>query len=232
MARCGWSQTKFAVVAFAVCLFPFVSTTFRLYQVDRILDSSRQRRHLLLSLFVTFSLMAMIGAAAKSVEAYSRLWFFSWFMICAGAMILSRAIIIDRLRVALRHRAYVFKAISLGSPARRSRRRDIAQRSNHEVFVVSEQRRESLAELANLSEMIADAGDRPRLYHSAMGGDSRRLARTRSASAPLDGSARSPGRSIDRRYLACVRFSAIVSPSRRLNGPFMDGISGSSAPRI
>jgi polysaccharide biosynthesis protein PslA len=165
-AEAAWVPAQIGVVVFSVCLYPFIATTFRLYQVEQILNSTRQIRRLLLSVFVTFALMGMVGAAAKSVEAFSRLWFFGWFLLTAGVLVVSRKVVINRVRAALIHRAYVFKAISVGVACPPLSKREIARRSHNEVHVVSEQRKETFEGLASLSDLIADS-EADRVYITA-----------------------------------------------------------------
>lgn len=148
--------SRLGVTIFALCLFPFIAITFRLYQVEDILAASWQKRRLLLSILLTFALMGLIAEAAKTAETFSRIWFFGWFLLSASSMVLSRSVVIGGLRAKLMEQAFVYTAISVGVAAQPLSKREVARRSHNEVHVVSEYRHETFEGLVGLSDLIAD----------------------------------------------------------------------------
>ena len=68
-------------ISFALFIYFLTSRVFHVYSTARIFHIKTGLTRLLASLAVTFGIILAVGAATKTSQTYSRIWFFSWFTL-------------------------------------------------------------------------------------------------------------------------------------------------------
>lgn len=104
---------KVQVVILGLVIFLVLQRVLGGYRSKHLLKGGHSMRRLLLSLFITFSFLMLLGAATKVTQIYSRLWFFTWMAGSFALLPLGRWLILERLRRELAAGAYVFRALSV-----------------------------------------------------------------------------------------------------------------------
>ncbi len=110
------------------------------YKLSRIVDLGKSTRRAVFSLFVAFSILIMVAAAAKVTHDYSRVWFFSWMTICLLLVPLQRWVVIGRLRRSFATGAYVHRALSVGVRAEPLDQSAIARLSHGQTRILKRTR--------------------------------------------------------------------------------------------
>jgi Undecaprenyl-phosphate glucose phosphotransferase len=142
-------------IALTIILFLFISRVVRVYSNRRILDQNYSVRRLLTALCVTFAVLLAIGAAMKTSQAYSRLWFFSWAGLTCALAPMGRFIALAVTRKQLENGAFVFRAMSAGIFSDPLEPEEIARRTNNQVRTDYVLRLESLDQLERFADTIA-----------------------------------------------------------------------------
>jgi Undecaprenyl-phosphate glucose phosphotransferase len=149
------TEQRWIIVAFAFGLFLFLSAATSVYRTRRILDRRYSPQRLGLALFVTFLVLILIGAATKTTQSYSRVWFFSWAALTIVATPLVRIAAISFTRWQFSKGAFVHRALTASIYCEPLLSEDIARESDGQVLTVRSLRLASFQELENLSDMIA-----------------------------------------------------------------------------
>ena len=113
IAQWSW-DTQMTAIAVAVGLFFVSAHVVRLYRSGRIFEARYGVRKLMTVVFLTFGILMALGAATKTTEVYSRIWFFSWLLTCLVTMPALRFVVLRVVRRALRSGAFVHRALSIG----------------------------------------------------------------------------------------------------------------------
>lgn len=101
-------------IGVAAVIFAVVARLGRLYRARRVLDARQSFQRASMALVATFGLLMTLAAATKTTDIYSRLWFFSWMVLCFVALLGYRAIALARLHASMRRGRYVCRALSVG----------------------------------------------------------------------------------------------------------------------
>ncbi len=104
---------KLQVIAFGLVLLLASQRLVGGYRSRHVLAGGHSLRRLMLSLFITFSLLMLIGAATKVTQNYSHMWFFSWLALSVLVLPFGRWLALARLRRELAEGAYVRRALSV-----------------------------------------------------------------------------------------------------------------------
>lgn len=102
------------VVLLAYVLFLACQFLVGAYKSKQFLAHGRPVRRTALSLFVAFSLIFVLGAAAKVTSEYSRLWLFSWMTVSFIGINAVRWLVLEKLQSELARGGYVHRAASVG----------------------------------------------------------------------------------------------------------------------
>jgi Undecaprenyl-phosphate glucose phosphotransferase len=153
------------VIVLTLAIFLACQKLFGAYRRKRLLSDGQSVRRTFVSLFVTFSLLMMLGAAAKATQDYSRIWFFSWMALSLGAIPIVRWCVIARLRRELAQGAYVYRALSIGIFCRPLDDDAIWRRTRGLTRVFSRMRLLDAHDLATLDETVRE-GEIDEIYIS------------------------------------------------------------------
>ena len=145
---------RLTIIGFAAALFLLLSRVIRAYQSRRILDSKYSIRRLIIALGATFIVLIVIGAATKTSQNYSRVWFFSWAALSCTLIPASRLGLLTVSRHRFADGAYVFRALSVGLFANPLAREAIAEFSDGQVNVAQELRMSEFAEIEGLADLV------------------------------------------------------------------------------
>jgi Undecaprenyl-phosphate glucose phosphotransferase len=104
---------KMQVVFLSLAIFLVIQRVLGGYRSKHLLRGSHSMRRLVLSLFIVFSFLILLGAATKVTQTYSRIWFFTWMASSLALLPLARAMVLGRLRRELATGSYVYRALSL-----------------------------------------------------------------------------------------------------------------------
>lgn len=111
----GLLQSKELIaVLFALGAFLICQKAIGGYRSRLVVAGGQSISRLAVSLFVTFALLVLLGAATKVTQSYSRLWFFSWMGACAVVLPAVRWFVLTRLRRQIAGGAYACRALSVG----------------------------------------------------------------------------------------------------------------------
>jgi polysaccharide biosynthesis protein PslA len=119
----GWALFYFSeslfegqaiVIGLAVALFLLLARSTGVYRTEKILDRSYSVRRLALALCLTFAVLIVVGAATKTSQAYSRIWFFSWAALTCVLAPTARLVAIGFTKRRLAKDGFVFRAMSAG----------------------------------------------------------------------------------------------------------------------
>jgi len=158
----GWVEIwrlddQIQVVGLTAALYLLISNVAGAYQARRILDAGVSVRRLALAIAATFVVLTVIGAATKTTQNYSRVWFFSWVVLSCALIPAIRLGLLAYMRKRLAGGDFVFRALSVGVFAKPLERADIDEASGGIAQVAAALQLETLSELEGLADWIARA---------------------------------------------------------------------------
>ncbi len=142
------------IVALAIALFLSCQFALGAYKRKRALVMGQSLRRALIALFVTFSLIFMLAAAAKVTSGYSRLWFFSWMIASFVGISVLRWLVIGRFQFELASGAYVHRCAALGVLAQPLSDAEIRIRSQSASRVFVSQSFSEIYDLLALDQLV------------------------------------------------------------------------------
>ncbi len=170
---CGWSSSllslplgervtemgadRLLAVAFTATAFILMSHVSGLYHVRRVLDKNHAMRRQIMALVATFFLLVIVGAATKTTQNFSRIWFFSWVGMATLALPLVRMSLVAQVRSRLKNGDFVFRALSVGVFAQPLSSAELRTTSGGLAQVAKELCLSNLTELESLAAWIARA---------------------------------------------------------------------------
>ena len=146
---------KLVITLCAASLYSLVAIALGAYDSRRILERRHSIVKMCWALGITFALLTALGAATKTSDAYSRIWFFSWASLAFFMVPALRLVALAFIRKRLQDGAFFFRAASVGifsdplSPA------EIAERSESRIRVGYTLRLRDLQQLEKLADTIA-----------------------------------------------------------------------------
>jgi Undecaprenyl-phosphate glucose phosphotransferase len=147
----GWEAPALII---ASALHFLAAGALRTYGSRTILDRRGAVRRLTLTLLTTLALFLVFTAATKTMQDYSRLWFFSWAFVSWLVIVTVRRVILAYAHRSLRNGACVNTSLSIGIFCDPLSPREIARKTGGMTRVVLTQRLNYLEELASLSDEI------------------------------------------------------------------------------
>jgi polysaccharide biosynthesis protein PslA len=147
----------FVIVIFAACLHVLISQVAGTYNARRALDREDLLRRLALSLAATFVVLTVLGAASKTTQDFSRIWFFSWIILSFSIALAGRVLLLASTRRRFAKGDFVFRALSVGLFSKPLRPGELFDASGGVVQVAHELQLESLGDLESLADWIARA---------------------------------------------------------------------------
>jgi polysaccharide biosynthesis protein PslA len=158
-----WADSPLALIVeqappigVSLVLFVFLARSTDVYNPHRILDLQDSVRRLLTALFLTFAVLLVLGAATKTTQSYSRVWFFSWAALTCAILPASRLAALAHIRHRLNTKgAFVFRALSVGIVSDPLSAEEIALRTQNRVKPVCVMRFQDLGALAEIASKIA-----------------------------------------------------------------------------
>ena len=139
-----------------VLLFIFLSHSTDAYNTHRILEFRYSAQRLLMALFITFAILLILGAATKTTQSYSRVWFFSWAILTCAVLPVSRLAALTHLRNQLNSKgAFVFRALSIGLFTDPLSPEEIAARTENRVKTICLMRFQDFGALADIASKMA-----------------------------------------------------------------------------
>ena len=140
-------------------LFVFLSRNADVYNTRRILELQSSVQRLLIALLITFAILLVLGAATKTTDSYSRLWFFSWAALTCAVLPASRLAALAYLRNQFNSKgAFVFRALSVGIFSDPLSPDEIALRTENRVKTICLMRLQKFGALAEIANKIAREG--------------------------------------------------------------------------
>ena len=144
-----------AIGAFLL-LFVFLSRSTDVYNPHRILERRYSVQRFLTALFITFAVLLIVGAATKTTQNDSRIWFFSWAALTCAILPASRLAVLAHLRNRLNAQgAFVFRAVSIGIFTNPLSPEEIAARTENRVKTVGLMKFRDFGALAGITNKIA-----------------------------------------------------------------------------
>lgn len=148
---------QFAVVGLAAGLYLLMTYAVGGCAARHILDQKHTLRRMAISLAATFVALIVIGAATKTTQSFSRIWFFSWVLGSFAIMLAVRRALLTFMRWRLAKGDFVFRALSVGVFSKPLTRSELRKSSGGLTQVAQELQMTSLEELEGLAELIARA---------------------------------------------------------------------------
>ncbi len=148
-------QPQMAVVVSSAFLYLLLARIVDAYRTRRILDQKYSTNRLAIALLLTFAGLVAVGAATKTSQDYSRIWFFSWAAAVCVFTPIARFWSLARVRAQLAENAYVFRAFTAGLFCAPLSADEIARRSDRQVRTLGSCQYTSLDELSSLADVIA-----------------------------------------------------------------------------
>lgn len=148
---------EFAIVGLATGLYLLMTYSVGGCSARRILDQNFTLRRLALSLALTFVALVVVGAATKTTQNFSRVWFFSWMLSSFAILLAVRSISLAFMRSRLAKGDFVFRALSVGVFCKPLSRSELRKASGGMTKVAQEMKMSNFDELDALAELIARA---------------------------------------------------------------------------
>ncbi|WP_374544549.1 exopolysaccharide biosynthesis polyprenyl glycosylphosphotransferase [Rhodoblastus sp.] len=153
----GQIDDQLQVIGLTTALYLLISKATGVYRARRILESGEPIWRLMLALGCTFLILTVIGAATKTTQNFSRIWFFSWVSLSCIVIPAIRLGLLAHMRKRLAGGDFVFRALSVGVFAKPLERADIDEASGGIAQVAAALQLETFAELEGLADWIARA---------------------------------------------------------------------------
>ncbi len=142
-------------IGFALFLYLPLARCAATYRGQCILDLRHSLRSLLTALFITFLFLLTLGAASKTTQIYSRIWFFAWVGLTCTLLPAFRVLALASIRDELDKKgAFVFRALSVGIFSDPLSPEEIARRTANQVKTAEALRFEEFGALAGLCDRI------------------------------------------------------------------------------
>ena len=128
-----------------VALFLFILLAFSVdaYKSRCILDLRYSVARIIIALFITFLVLLTLGAATKTSQIYSQVWFLSWAALACAILPAFRVAARAHIREELDNKgAFVFRALSVGIFGDPLSREEISRRTDNQVKTVNAMRLE------------------------------------------------------------------------------------------
>lgn len=143
------------VVALAAGLYLLMTYVAGGCNARRILEPGFTLRRLAAALAATFVILIAIGAATKTTQSFSRVWFFSWVVLSCAIMPAFRLALLANLRRRFAKGDYVFRALSVGVFSKPLTRSELRKASGGMTQIAHSLQLARLEELDAISEWIA-----------------------------------------------------------------------------
>jgi Undecaprenyl-phosphate glucose phosphotransferase len=145
---------EFEAVFLAAFIYLLVARVTGAYATNFILEPSHVVPRVTLGLVLTFGILMAIGAATKTTNVHSRLWFFSWFA-ATGVFVLSfRTLGLFWARRRLVQGGCVYRAISVGIFCRPMDAETMSRQTKNSVRCFEVMRFDDLQQIGSLADHI------------------------------------------------------------------------------
>jgi polysaccharide biosynthesis protein PslA len=148
------ASTELKAVFLAALIYLLASRVTHAYATNRILEPADVIPRVILGLILTFGILMVIGAATKTTNIYSRIWFFSWFVSSGALTVGCRVLRLFWARRLLARGGCVHRAISVGVYCQPMSAETMARETQNRVRCVEAIRFGQLQEIASLSDHI------------------------------------------------------------------------------
>ncbi len=144
------------------CLF---STFLEAYRPEEILKLKVVLPRILKALLLTFGSFILAGAALKTTQTYSRIWFFSWVSFATIVISSLRFLQLRIINMALRNgSATIFQAYSVGFQCAPLSAREVASHRGCHIELDALLRIEHAEQLTNIVDAVRNAGHVDHIY--------------------------------------------------------------------
>jgi Undecaprenyl-phosphate glucose phosphotransferase len=143
------------VVAFAAALYFLMTYVAGGCNARRILEAVFTLRRVGAALAATFVILIAIGAATKTTQDFSRVWFFSWVVLSCAIIPAVRLALLANLRRRFAKGDYVFRALSIGVFSKPLTRSELRKSSGGMTQIAHSLQFARFEELDAISEWIA-----------------------------------------------------------------------------
>lgn len=143
-------------IAVFLLLFVLLSHSTGVYNTHLLLDLKSSVQRLFITLFVAFAMLLVLGAATKTTQTYSRIWFFTWAALTCAFLPGSRLAAVSYLRAQFNTKgAFAYRALSVGLRCDPLSSEEIASRTNNLVKTIYLIRLRDFGALGEISENVA-----------------------------------------------------------------------------
>ncbi|MCI4678737.1 exopolysaccharide biosynthesis polyprenyl glycosylphosphotransferase [Rhodoblastus acidophilus] len=110
----GRFDDRAVIVGLSALLYLLISRAIGAHRTGQILNRRTSLNRLMAALALTFIALLVIGAATKTTQNFSRIWFFSWFALACSLAPTVRLGLLAAARRRLAQGDFVFRALSVG----------------------------------------------------------------------------------------------------------------------